>query len=134
MIMKCVKFLFGPSFIHSNLIFVVLGEMGRTLKHVWCKVLRCIFYSYLSLNSVWLRPSSQDKDAYNFLLGGPNIDYDKISTSEGFAKHFYSLTKRTDIIFGDMICVAKYRLERALFSIFTCADSPFPHKSKYPYG
>ena len=64
------------------------------------------------MNSVWLRPSSQDKDSYNFLLGGPHIDYDKISTSEGFAKHFYSLTKRTDIIFGDMICVAKYRLER----------------------
>ena len=70
------------------------------------------------MNSVWLRPSSQDRDSYNFLLGGPHIDYDKISTSEGFAKHFYSLTKRTDIIFGDMICVAKYRLERGFVISF----------------
>ena len=64
------------------------------------------------MNSVWLRPSSQDGDVYNFILGGPNIDYEKISTStEGFAKLFYSLTKRTDILFGDIICVSKYRLD-----------------------
>ena len=79
------------------------------------------------MNSVWLRPSGQDKDSYNFLLGGPNIDYDKISTSEGFAKLFYSVTKRTDIIFGDMICVAKYRLERAfLCYTFIWADNLCP--------
>ena len=97
------------------LFFVVLGEMGRTLKHVRCKdPVLYLLLIFIPMNSVWLRPSSQDKDSYNFLLGGPHIDYDKISTSEGFAKHFYSLTKRIDIIFGDMICVAKYRLERAL--------------------
>ena len=117
MIMRCVKLLIEPYFI--NLIFLVLGEMGRTLKHVRCMILDCSkFHSCLSLNSVWLRPSSQDKDSYNFLLGGPNIDYDKISTSEGFAKLFYSITKRTDILFGDMICVAKYRLDRALLYFF----------------
>ena len=110
-----MKLLFEPSIIQPNLIFVVLGEMGRTLKHVRCKRSCIVSSSHIyPMNSVWLRPSSQDKDSYNFLLGGPHIDYDKISTSEGFAKHFYSLTKRTDIIFGDMICVAKYRLERAL--------------------
>ena len=66
----------------------------------------------LSMNSVWLRPSGQVEDVYNFILGGPNIDYDKISTSsssEEFAKLFYSLTKRTDIVFGDIIWVSKYR-------------------------
>jgi hypothetical protein len=88
--------------------------MGPTHKHVRCKVLRCIFHSYLSMNSVWLRPSGQVEDVYSFVLSGPNIDYDKISTSsKEFAKLFYSLTKRTDILFGDIIRVSKYRLERA---------------------
>ena len=67
------------------------------------------------MNRVLLRPSGQDEDVYNFILGGPNIDYDKISTSsEEFAEFFYSLTKRTDILFGDIIWVSKYRSERAL--------------------
>ena len=69
------------------------------------------------MNSLWLRPSGQVEDVYIFVLGGPNIDYDKISTSgssEEFAKKFYSLSKRTDIVFGDIIWVSKYRLERAL--------------------
>ena len=75
------------------------------------------------MNSVGLRPTpGQVKDVYSFTLGGPNIDYDKILTSsEGFAKLFYSLTKRTDILFGDIIWVSKYRLE---CYFFTCAESP----------
>ena len=92
------------------------------------------FYLYIYMNSVWLRPSSQVEDVYNFILGGPNINFDKILTSsEEFAKLFYSLTKRTDILFGDMICAAKYRLERALLFL-NCADNFCPHKTKYPYG
>jgi hypothetical protein len=67
------------------------------------------------MNRVLLRPSSQDEDVYNFILGGPDIDYDKISTSsEEFAKIFYSLTKKTDILFGDIIWISKYRSEHAL--------------------
>ena len=59
-----------------------------------------------------LRPSGQDEDVYNIIFGGPNIDYDKISSSsEEFAKFFYSLTKRTDILFGDIIWMSKYRSE-----------------------
>ena len=70
------------------------------------------------MNSVWLRPSGQDKDVYNFILGGPDIDYNKISTSsEEFAKLFYSLTKRTDIVFGDIIWVSKYRSEQGLLFV-----------------
>ena len=72
------------------------------------------------MNSVYLRPSSQVEDVYNFLLCGPNIDFDKISTSsEEFAKVFYSLTKRTDILFGDIIWVSKYRLELIIIIILT---------------
>ena len=86
------------------------------------------------MNRVWLRPSGQVEDVYSFLLNGPNIDYDKISTSsEEFAKIFYSLTKRTDILFGDIIWVSKYKLERAMFFI-TCADCLSLHKTKHPYG
>ena len=82
-----------------------------------------------------LRPSGQDEDVYNIIFGGPNIDFDKISTSsEEFAKFFYSVTKRTDILFGDLIWVSKYRLERALLIIFTCVDDSYPHQTKYPYG
>ena len=66
------------------------------------------------MNSVLLRPSGQEKDIYNIMLGGP-IDYDKISTSsEELAKIFYSLTKRTDIVFGELIWISKYRSERVL--------------------
>ena len=87
------------------------------------------------MNSVWLRPSSQDKDVYNFILGGPNIDYDQISTSsEGFAKLFYSLTKRTDILFGDIICVSKYRLERASLFFLSPVLTILSTKTKHPYG
>ena len=80
------------------------------------------------MNSVWLRPSGQVEDVYNFILGGPKINYDKILTSsEEFAEVFYSLTKRTDILFGDMIWVSKYRLARALFSICLTALTIFVH-------
>ena len=80
-----------------------------------------------------LRPSSQDADVYNFILAGSNIDFDKISSSnEEVTKFFYSLTKRTDIIFGDIIWVSKYRLEQDFF--YTCADNLCPRKAEYPYG
>ena len=70
------------------------------------------------MNRVVLRPSGQDEDVYSFILGDPNIDYDKISkSSEEFAKYFYSLTKRTDILFGDFIWTSRYRLVRASFII-----------------
>ena len=91
--------------------------MGRILKHVRCKVLYYIFLLYISINKVLLRPSGQVEEVYNFILGGPNIDYDKILTSsEEFAKFFYSLTKRADILFGDIIWASKYR--SASFVIF----------------
>ena len=84
-----------------------------------CKAKGAALYTMLifsTMNSVWLRPSSQVEDVYNFLLGGPNIDFDKISTSsEEFAKVFFSLTKRTDILFGDILWVSKYRLEQSFF-------------------
>jgi hypothetical protein len=90
------------------------------------------------MNSVLLRPSGQVEDVYNFILGGPNlkINYDKILTSsEEFAEFFYSLTKRRDILFGDMIWVSKYRLARALFiSLTASALTIFVHKTEYPYG
>jgi hypothetical protein len=71
------------------------------------------------MNRVMLRPSGQDEDVYNFVLAGPNIDYDKILTSsDEFAKYFHSLTKRTDILFGDFIWVSKYRSERASSLLF----------------
>ena len=67
------------------------------------------------MRRVFLRPSGQDEDVYQFIFSGPNVDFDKISTSsEEFAKFFYSLTKRTDILFGDIIWVSKYRSEQAL--------------------
>ena len=71
------------------------------------------------MNSVWLRPSAQVEDVYSFILGGPNIDFNKIlSSSEEFAKVFYSLTKRTDILFGDFIWVSKYRSLSYVISLF----------------
>jgi len=64
----------------------------------------------VSSNMIILRPSGQDKDVYNLILSGPDVDYDKISTSsEEFAKFFYSHTKGTDILFGDIIWISKYR-------------------------
>jgi hypothetical protein len=69
------------------------------------------------MNRILLRPSSQDKDVYIFILGGPDIDYEKISTSsEAFAKFFYSFTKRTDIVFGDIKWISKYRSEQILLN------------------
>ena len=71
------------------------------------------------MNRIMLRPSGQDKDVYNFTLAGPNIDFDKILTSsEEFDKIFYSFTKKTDIIFGDIIWMSKYRLELALLFLY----------------
>ena len=82
--------------------------MGRAFKHVQFPML--YIFLILIMNRVSLRPSGQDEDVYNFILAGPNIDFHKISTSsEEFANVFYSLTKRTDIVFGDIIWVSKYR-------------------------
>ena len=137
MIVRCLKLLFETSFIQPNLFYVVLGELGRTLKHVQC--INCyVFLSYLSINRILLRPSGQDKDNYNFILAGPNIDFHKISTnSEGFAGVFHSLTKRTvtDILFGDIVWVAKYRLRFCYFFQVTCADNLCHlNKTKHSYG
>jgi hypothetical protein len=86
------------------------------------------------MNSVWLRPSGQVEDVYNFVLGGANIDYNKILTSsEEFTKIFYSLTKRTDILFGDFIWASKYRSAASLCYFVTCADN-ICHKTEHPYG
>ena len=66
------------------------------------------------MNRILLRPSGQDEDVYNLILGGPDVNYEKISTSsEEFAKFFYSHTRRTDILFGDIIWISKYRSEQA---------------------
>ena len=98
---------------------VVLGEMGWIPKHVWCKVLCCIFYLYSPTNRAYIRPSSQDPNVYTFILGGPDVDCDKImSNNEELVKTFYSVTKRTDIIFGDIVWISKYRSERASLFIY----------------
>lgn len=61
-----------------------------------------------------LRPSGQDEGVFQFILGGPDVDRDKASSShEEFVKAFYSITGRTDIVFGDLIWISKYRSERA---------------------
>ena len=71
-------------------------------------------YSYLSTDRVMLRPSAQDKDVFQFMIAGLNIDLDKVSSRrEEFIKAFYSVTKRTDVLFGDLIWISKYRSERA---------------------
>ena len=90
--------------------------MGRIPEHVWCKVLCCIFHSYLlSMDRVVLRPSGQDKDLFALILGGPDIDSSKIlSSKEELVKSFYSITQRTDIVFGDLIWISKYRSEQVL--------------------
>ena len=65
------------------------------------------------MNRILLRPSGQDEDVYNLILGGPDVNYEKISTSsEEFANYFYSVTKRTDIVFGDVNWISKYRSEQ----------------------
>jgi hypothetical protein len=104
---------FDSSFAQVDPIFyVVLGDMGRIIKHVRFKVLCSIFRSCLSMNRVMLRPSRQDEDVFTFMMGGPNVDCNKISTSrEELVKSFYSITKRTDILFGDIIWISKYRSE-----------------------
>ena len=61
-----------------------------------------------------LRPSAQDEDVFQFILRGPDVDLDKASASrEELIKTFYSLTKRTDILFGDLIWISQYRSEQA---------------------
>ena len=77
-------------------------------------VLCCILHSYLTMNRAILRPSAQDEDVFQFILGGPDVDLDKTSASrEEFIKAFYSFTKRTDILFGDLVWISQYRSEQA---------------------
>ncbi|KAF8806911.1 hypothetical protein BYT27DRAFT_7161509 [Phlegmacium glaucopus] len=64
----------------------------------------------LSSNTAMLRPSGQDEDVFNFVLAGPDVDNDKAATSrEELIKAFHAISGRTDIVFGDLICIAKYR-------------------------
>ena len=71
-------------------------------------------------NRVMLRPSGQDEDVFTFTMGGPNIDCDKILTSrEELVRCFHSITKRTDIVFGDIVWISKYRSERGLLFLYS---------------
>ena len=73
------------------------------------------------MNRAMLRPSGQDKDIFNILIGGPDVDCNKLSTSrEELIKSFYSITNRTDIVFGDFVWISKYRQERASLSLYMC--------------
>ena len=73
------------------------------------------------MNRVVLRPSGQDEDLFTFILGGPDIDCSKILLSrEELVKSFYSITKRTDIVFGDLIWISKYRSEQVLLIHHWC--------------
>lgn len=73
-----------------------------------------------------LRPSGQDEDVFHFLLAGPDVDNEKVITSrEELYKAFYSISRRTDILFGDLVCMSKDRSERP-WSIFTRADDHLP--------
>ena len=66
------------------------------------------------MDRAMLRPSAQDEDVFQFILSGPDVDLDKVLTSrEELIKAFYSLTGRTDILFGDLVWMSKYRSERA---------------------
>jgi hypothetical protein len=63
-----------------------------------------------SSNLVMMRPSGQDKDVFIIFIGGPDVDCNKVSTNrEELIKSFYSITKRTDVLFGDFNWVSKYR-------------------------
>jgi hypothetical protein len=94
--------------------------MGRIIKLVRRKVLCYIFHLYLSINSVMMRPSGQDKDVYNIFIGGPDVDCNKVSTDrEELIKSFYSITKRTDVLFGDFNWISKYRSERAFRFLYS---------------
>ena len=62
------------------------------------------------MNRAMLRPSGQDKDNFTIAIGGPDVDCNKVSTSrEELIKSFYSITNRTDIVFGDIVWISKYR-------------------------
>jgi hypothetical protein len=70
------------------------------------------------MDRLMLRPSGQDEDVVHFILAGPDVDSDKASTSrEEFVKAFYSISRRTDILFGDLIWISKYRSERVLLFV-----------------
>ena len=67
---------------------------------------------------ILLRPSGQDEDVFNLLMAGPGVDRNKVLTSrEELVKTFYSITKRTDILFGDLVCISKYRLAGFVISL-----------------
>ena len=106
-------------FILQRALILFLCRFWRDGSHPQCKVFCCVFNSYLSLNRVMLRPSGQDEDVFNIMMGGPDVDSNKIiSDREELLKSFYSITKRTDILFGDLIWISKYRLERTLLFIY----------------
>jgi len=59
---------------------------------------------------IMLRPSGQVEDLFNFVVAGLDVDCNKILTSrEELVKCFYSITKRTDIVFGNLVWISKYR-------------------------
>jgi hypothetical protein len=77
-----------------------------------------VYSTHVFMNRILFRPSGQDQDVYNFIMGGPDVDCNKISTSrEELIKAFYSITKRTDIYFGDLVWISKYRSERGFYSL-----------------
>ena len=86
------------------------------------------------MDRAMLRPSAQDEDVFQFILSGPDVDLDKVLTSrEELIKAFYLLTGRTDILFGDLVWMSKYRSERAwLFQLLGLTS--LIHETKHSYG
>jgi len=71
-----------------------------------------------SSNFVMMHPSGQDEledvfNIFNIFIGGPGVDCNKVSTScEELIRSFYSITERTDVLFGDFNWnhwISKYR-------------------------
>ena len=61
------------------------------------------------MNRVILRPLGQDEDVFNFIMAGFDVYCNKVSTSrEELVKFFYSITKRTDIIFGELVWISTW--------------------------
>ena len=93
--------------------------MGWTIRHVQCSCPFVPYFTHLSVDRITLRPSAQDKDIFQFALAGPGVNgIEPSATGEDLVKTFYSITGRTDIVFGDFVWLSKFRSEQDMIFFY----------------
>ncbi|KAJ7119265.1 FAD binding domain-containing protein [Mycena crocata] len=80
-------------------IYIKAKSLDRNSWHMW----------NVGSKLIILRPDNVDPDLFTFIYGGCELPEDRTLTAKEFAEHFYAMTERHDIKFGEAQWMTNYR-------------------------